>query len=366
MLTLESRGMIRFFVGSSIIIFFAFASALVAQATTGVPLIMSYQGRLTDADGSLLGSSAGTTYYFKFSIWDAATGGTASPNRLWPSGDPSSIDLTVRQGVFTVDIGDTAGVFPDALDYDFNTASDVYLQVEVSSTGAVGSFQALSPRQRISAVPFALLSSAVSGTGQSSFGTTTPFADSVVSIMSTSTSSIPLAIQATVSQAANLFQIQNYDSSNLFSVNSLGGVWGASTLTIGSTASTSFIVDTSGYAGIGTLLPNRRLEVLDVNSVPQMRLSQSGSVYGEFYIDSAGDIRLSATGKNIRLNDGNLWICDGGSCGIEGTPPSDNGNIIIDNGFIFSNGFIFKQTDPTTVIMYDSNGSATLEFDNGQ
>jgi hypothetical protein len=101
-----------------------------AYSATGTPAIISYQGRLADANGDLLGGS-GTTYYFKFSIWNNATVNTGT--KLWPSVDPTSTSLVVRQGVFNANIGDTASGFPQALDYDFNTSSDIYLQVEVLS-----------------------------------------------------------------------------------------------------------------------------------------------------------------------------------------------------------------------------------------
>jgi hypothetical protein len=150
---------------AAIISFFACSSFLAYAA--GVPSIFSYQGRLANSDGNLLDG----TYYFKFSIWNVATNGTSGVNRLWPSTDPSQIASTVRQGVFSVNIGDTANGYPDSLNYDFNTSNDVYLQVEVSSTNG-GAFQTLSPRQRISSAPFARLSGAVSGsTTPSSFGT---------------------------------------------------------------------------------------------------------------------------------------------------------------------------------------------------
>lgn len=128
-------------------------------SAAAVPSIVGYQGRLSDSSGNLLGSSSGTTYYFKFSIWDNATVGSGS--RVWPTSSPTSIALSVRQGVFNSQIGNTANGFPHVLDYDFASASDVYLQVEVSSDNST--FQTLSPRQRISATPFARVASSVSG-----------------------------------------------------------------------------------------------------------------------------------------------------------------------------------------------------------
>ena len=332
-----------------------------AYAASGTPSILSYQGRLTNASGDLLGGS-GTTYYFKFSIWDVSTGGSASPDRLWPSSPPNSFAITVRNGVFNADIGDTDNGFPDTLDYNFNTNKNIYLQVEVSSDNA--SFETLSPRQRISSAPFAQISGAVSGTGQSSFGTTTPVSNAVVTIEATTTTAIPALIRASSGQTASLLRIEDSLLNNLFSVNALGGVFASSTLLVGTTTASSFIVANSGNVGVGTVTPSRKFNVLDVNSVPQLRLSQSGSLYGEFYVDSAGDLRFSATGGNVRANDENLWVCSGGGCGVD--TPVDKGNAIVETSIIFGNKFRLKQIDASTTVMYDTTNTGILEFDEAQ
>lgn len=330
-----------------------------AYASSGTPTIISYQGRLADSGGNLLGGS-GTAYYFKFSIWDNAT--VDSGTRLWPSSAPSSFAINVRQGVFNANIGDTAAGYPHALDYNFNTNKDIYLQIEASSNNSA--FQTLSPRQRISSSAFVQLSSAVSGTGQSSFGTTTPVLNTVVTIEATTTSSIPALIRASLGQLASLFRIEDSSLNHLFSINSSGGVFASSTLTVGSSGATSFIVNNSGNVGIGTSTPGRRLNVFDVNNVPQLRLSQASSVFGEFYIDSAGDVQLSSTGGNIRMQNENLWICSGGGCNAD--TPLDKGNIIVETSVVFDNKFKLKQVTASTVIMYDTLGNAVLEFDEGQ
>ena len=180
-----------------------------ANAVSGVPTILGYQGRLTNSSGDLLGGS-GTTYYFKFSIWDASSSG----NRLWPSSAPGITSTTVRQGVFNVNIGDTANSYPDALDYNFNNNRSVYLQVEASSDGS--SFQTLTPRQAINATSFAQLAGAVSGTNSSAIGTTTPFSNSTLAVEATSTSAVGISVRGASGQTANLLQLQNASASNLF------------------------------------------------------------------------------------------------------------------------------------------------------
>lgn len=334
-----------------------------ALSAGGVPLIFSYQGRLSDSNGVLLGGPGGATYYFKFSIWNTATGGTSGVNRLWPSGGPSAVSSTVRQGLFNINIGDTANGYPDELDYNFNTNKDIFFQTEVSSDGIT--FETLLPRQRVASSIFAQLAGAVSGVGQSAFGTTMPISDAVVTVVSTTSSSIPILIRSAIGQTADLFRIQDASQNHLFSIDPSGGIFSSSSLLIASsTGYTSFVVNNSGNVGVGTAAPGRRLSILDVNSAPQLRLSQASSAYGEFYVDPTGDLQLSSTGGNFRLQNENLWVCSGGSCGVD--TPADKGNVIVETAVIFNNKFKLKQVDASTTILYDSADNEVMEFDEGQ
>jgi len=318
-----------------------FLSLSVPVSAAGTPSIFSYQGRLTNSGGNLLGGS-GSTYYFKFSIWDDPTAPSGG-SQLWPTSTPGIATTTVRQGVFNVNIGDTANGYPDSLDYNFNTNKNIYLQVQVSSTSNSVDFETISPRQRISSTIFAQMAGAVSGIGQSSFGTTTPFDSSIVSIESTSTQSTGLSIRGILGQLANLFQIQDSIGSNLF------------------------VVASSGDVGVGTAVPSTKLDILGVNSVAQLRISQSSSTYSDFYVEpDTGDVQLFSTGGNFRLQDENLSVCAGGSCGVITPTDSSKGNIIVGTSIIFDNKFRIKQTGTSTMIMYDSIGSTTIEFDEGQ
>lgn len=119
---------------------------------------------------------------------------------------------------------------------------------------------------------------------------------------------------------------------------------GASTTNIGLYASATGATNNyaaifeNGSVGIGTTGPGRKLDVLEAASNPQLRISQSGSVYSELYIDASGDLRISATGGDIRILDENLRICAGGACPSDPSGLSGNGNILAE-GTIFAAGF---------------------------
>jgi len=196
------------------------------NATSGVPKIISYQGRLTDASGNMLGGSSGTTYYFKFSIWDSPISNPQTGNRLWPTTSPNITTSTVTSGVFNVNIGDTANGYPDTLTYDFYSNSDVYLEVQVSSNGS--SFETLSPRQRISASGFAINAENVSG-GL----TVSSTADYTFDVINEGTGIANLQVEGLVSSTNAFFTIAT--TTNL-SVGTLTGILQGSSGVIGTSA----------------------------------------------------------------------------------------------------------------------------------
>lgn len=101
------------------------------------PTVMNFQGRLANADGAPVAD--GADYTVAVSLWDAATGGS----EVWSQ---TLTNVTVRQGVFSA----LLTLDPAAL-----AKGDVWLQTQV------GADPAMTPRQRVASVPFALKAGAV-------------------------------------------------------------------------------------------------------------------------------------------------------------------------------------------------------------
>ncbi|MCI0479952.1 hypothetical protein L0Y59_05400, partial [Candidatus Uhrbacteria bacterium] len=91
----------------------------------------------------------------KFSLYDAPTGGT----RLWTAsgttGSPASINVTVRYGLFTVQLGDTA-TGQNPFDFDWHQ-QELYLGV------TVGADSEMTPRKRLTSVPYAFVAETLQG-----------------------------------------------------------------------------------------------------------------------------------------------------------------------------------------------------------
>ena len=107
-------------------------------ATASAPLSTSftYQGRLTDG-----GSPANGTYDFEFKLYDAASSGTPVGSTV------TEDDVTVTDGLFTVGLDFGSGIF---------TGDARYLEIGVRQGASAGAFTTLTPRQALTATPYAL------------------------------------------------------------------------------------------------------------------------------------------------------------------------------------------------------------------
>jgi len=137
-----------------------------AAAQTNVPLLVNYQGTVTDSTGLPLGATgtvsapvaAPVNRKIIFRFWDAATGGT----RLWTEEQTVTISLgqfsvLLGQGINAT--GTAAGESRPALDTVFTgTGNDRFLGVTVDNgdNNITGADTEITPRQRITSVAYSL------------------------------------------------------------------------------------------------------------------------------------------------------------------------------------------------------------------
>ena len=103
----------------------------------------TYQGRLNDGSGPANGG-----YDLKFSLFNSASGGSAAVGPLTTNA------VAVSNGLFTVGLDFGAGVFNGA---------PYRLEIGVRTNGSVAPYSTLSPRQAVTAAPYAITAGNVSG-----------------------------------------------------------------------------------------------------------------------------------------------------------------------------------------------------------
>jgi hypothetical protein len=150
-----------------------------AQAVLGTAF--TYQGRLTDG-----GSPANGTYDLQFTLYDAASGGAAVGSTV------TAADVDVADGLFTV-----------RLDFGVNAfrGQARYLAVAVRPGDSSGAYTPLSPRQPLTAAPYALYAMGAPWSGLS--GVPAGFADEVDDD-TTYTAGAGLVLNGTQFQAAGV------------------------------------------------------------------------------------------------------------------------------------------------------------------
>jgi len=131
---------------SAVCIAVSFITGLVFAA---VPLTwaqgtgFTYQGRLTDN-----GAAANGNYDLQFTICDALTNGNVVAGPIFK---PSTAAIS---GLFTVTLDFGVNVFPGAARW---------IEIGVRPAGSASAYTALTPRQAITATPYAITASSVTG-----------------------------------------------------------------------------------------------------------------------------------------------------------------------------------------------------------
>lgn len=156
----------------------------------------------------------------KFSLYDAASGGNRIYTSSGTTSTPTTVSVTVTSGLFSVLIGDTSSG-QNAFNIDWNQDS-IYLGVTVAADAE------MTPRKRLSAVPYAFNSETLQGNYASSSVTST--GGSLMNLHQTTADAATaprtaLFVQTEGTSNANDFLIKgNNGTSDVFTVNRQGNV----------------------------------------------------------------------------------------------------------------------------------------------
>ncbi len=124
------------------------------------PNIVTYQGRVLNANGVPISSASATMI---FELYDSLAGGSC----LWSNSSSTCASATGRSvtltnGLFTENLGDTGDSYAAIPDTVFADNSGVYLQITIGG-------ETLTPRKRITAAPYAINSQTLDGLSSADF-----------------------------------------------------------------------------------------------------------------------------------------------------------------------------------------------------
>ncbi|MBI4992556.1 MAG: hypothetical protein HZC26_00220 [Candidatus Magasanikbacteria bacterium] len=242
-----------------VFIFLFFLAATPAEAGNQQ---ITFQGKLTNASGNTVSNG---TYYVKLTIYDAATGGSCQYTASSTCASVTSTSVTVTNGIFSVNLGDTSASLAAISPTLFNSSA-LYLGITVCSGAGAGCDSEMTPRKRITASPYAFNADYLSGLATSTIGgqgSYVPVTDSSgnftisnkVFVATTTagqfgvgTSTVPsgiksyvegttasnklLVIRGNSSQTGNLQEWQNNAGTPLAYVNSSGNISTSGTLNV--------------------------------------------------------------------------------------------------------------------------------------
>jgi hypothetical protein len=187
-------------------------------AASGTNRSLNYQARLLSSSGQNVSDG---TYALKFSLYSQSSGGTPIWTASGTNSVPVAINVTVTNGLFSVLLGDTDFQGQNPFNFDWYNDS-LYLGVTVDADSE------MSPRKRLSSVPYAFVaetlqgqyaSSSVTSTGGSLFALNQTSSDSA----SATRTALSITTQGTSNNNDYLLTASN-NTQNVFTISRQGNV----------------------------------------------------------------------------------------------------------------------------------------------
>ncbi len=152
------------FILAGVFVFFGLIFA--AKPAQAINQQITFQGKLTNTSGY---NVANGTYYVKLTIYDALTGGSCQYSATSSCASVTSTPVTVTNGIFSVNLGDTSASLA-ALPATLFNAPSLFLGITVCSGPSTGCDSEMTPRKRLTSVPYAFNADYLGGITTSTSG----------------------------------------------------------------------------------------------------------------------------------------------------------------------------------------------------
>jgi hypothetical protein len=258
---------------------------VVKTAEAAINKQINYQAKLTDTTNLAV---ADGTYNLEFALYTVSTGGTA----VWTETRTGANKVQVTNGIFSVMLGEVTAL----TSVDFSQT--LYLEVKVGGTGTP-SWDTLTPRKIMGAVPAAFIANGVSGDG--AVNTTNSSATALT--VAKSGTNYALQVDTSAASAVTGLKVTSNASgsgtaltviSSAANENLTIDAKGSGTISIGS-SSTGDILLGGGSGSTGCTLTNSTGALACTSTITGSNLS--GTNTGDQIITLTGDVTGSGTGS---------------------------------------------------------------------
>ncbi len=147
-----------------------FSFTLSKAHAASAPNILNYQGRLLNANGVPISAASASISFALYTT--LASGGPGDPECVWTNSSMAGASavartVTLTDGLFSENLGDTAAGTPYAAIADAVFANNASLYLEITINGEM-----LSPRKQIVSAPYAMNSDSIDGFDSTQVGAT--------------------------------------------------------------------------------------------------------------------------------------------------------------------------------------------------